>query len=253
MVDWKKIGGAFYKGDDDDKSSDPQKTQLPPGARPTYVPRQSNQTSGVVPRSVTTARRSQGTKAPADFDQYYFQKILENIGSRVKSPQGFDQLIQLALTMATTMASVPLEQRIDMALATVGPTTGLTKEIVIKTLRDQLTAMSEVQKIFAEDTQQDAINQKAEHAKKKQELERLKSDLEQDLRDLQTKLDDTTQKLQAESNAVSSVDTQLELDRQAFTSACEAVKQGAPSNNWFGIAILLDLLEGGHTEGSANG
>lgn len=240
----KGIGNAIVKSDDDAQnvSTGSTKSQLPPGVKQPVVPR----TTGVVPRSTLT-RKVSVPKAATDFDQEYFTKILEEIGRRVPSPEGFDQLIQLTISMGKTMASVSLADRFNMALETVGPTTGLDKATVIKTLQAQLAAMEDLQVVFTKDTQSDADDQKAAHSKATKELGGQVKQLEQDLADLQQQLTQTRDKLSTEEKAIGLVDSQLEADRQAFTGACDAVKQGASSMNWFGIAALLDMLGGGQT------
>lgn len=232
MAEEKKSLFQRFVYDPDANSRTPQNVPHV-GTRPPGVPAQT--TVPPVPRT----QRLGAVGRPATFDQEFFEIILGRIGSDVAIPKGFDQLIQMLLSMEETMASTPLQQRFEIALKTVGALTGITREQTVQTLRKQQEVVEKLKAEFEKSMTADAEDQKATHNGDMQNLQGHIEQLKQQIADLKRQQASDERRLTEIKDSLKGVDAQLENDRAAFIATCSVIQQGAPQRNWIGIDVLL--------------
>lgn len=235
MAEEKKSLFQRFVYDPDANSGTPQNVPRV-GTRPPGVPVQT--TVPPVPRT----QRLGAVGRPATFDQEFFEIILGRIGNDVAIPNGFDQLIQMLITLEETMGSTPLLQRFDIALKTVGALTGITREQAVQTLRKQQEVVEKLRAEFEKSMTADAEDQKATHNGDMQNLQGHIEQLKQQIADLERQKASDERSLSEIKDSLKGVDAQLENDRAAFIATCSVIQQGAPQRKWIGIDVLLDVI-----------
>ncbi len=193
-------------------------------------------------QSVPRAQRVGAVGRPATFDEEFFNIILQRIGTDVQLPNGFDQLIQMLITLEETMPGSTLLQRFDIALKTVGKLTGITREQTIQVLRKQQEVVLKLREEFAKSIAADAENQKAEHAGEMQNLQHHIEQLKTQIADLERQKTADERQLATLQDSLKGIDTQLANDHAAFEATCAVIQNGAPQQKWIGIDVLLGVI-----------
>ena len=224
----------------------------------TPVPRSGVRPPGVVntnaPIKPAASRVSRVTTSgrPVTFDPEYFETILQRIGTDVQLPDGFDQLIQMLITLEEKMSGSTLVQRFDIALGTVGALSGITKEQVIRTLQKQQEIVLKLRGEFEKSIVADAEAQRGQHSGEIQSLEELIEQLKEQIANLEKEKSAKERELSGVRDSLKGIDTQLENDRAAFNATCVVIQQGAPQQKWIGIDVLLDVINPANSGGDTH-
>ena len=218
----------------------------PPGVTPVARPTGVAPAGKIVPRVARVpvpGGAATPATAPVEVDPEYFEQILQAIAQSANLPPGFDQLIQMIIAMEKQMPGTPLKARFEIALGTLGPSTGLDRKKVATALRDQQRAVANLRAQFDEDMKQSAEDQKAAHATRIKDLSDQIRRLTAELATIKGQLDAASQDQASEQRAMDTVDAQLAADNSAFKKTCDAVQEGIPGQQWIGIDNLLSIAE----------